>query len=173
MMESWDGPASILFSDGDCFGAVLDRNGLRPSRYYVTDDDRLILSSEVSVLDIDEEHIVRKERLHPGKMILVNTKEKRLYTDEEIKEKYAKANPYGEWLDSKLIRLRDIKIPNEKVESFDETTRARLQKNYGYTYEEVREEIQFAASIGDYSMVEDIMYGDLGLEMDYIFEFLL
>jgi len=152
MMESWDGPASILFSDGDCFGAVLDRNGLRPSRYYVTDDNRLILSSEVGVLDIAEEHIVSKERLHPGKMILVNTKEKRLYTDEEIKEKYANANPYGEWLDSNMLRLRDIKIPNERVEIIDEITRSRLQKNYGYTYEEVREEIYSMALNGTESI---------------------
>ena len=100
MMEPWDGPASILFSDGDLMGAVLDRNGLRPSRYYITDDDRLILSSEVGVLEIPAEHILKKERLHPGKMLLVDTVKGEVLTDEEIKETYAKREPYGEWLDS-------------------------------------------------------------------------
>ena len=89
MMEPWDGPASIVFSDGDIMGAILDRNGLRPSRYYVTDDDRLILASEVGVLDFDEEHIVKKERLHPGKMLLVDTVQGRIIGDEELKERYA------------------------------------------------------------------------------------
>ena len=99
MMEPWDGPASILFSDGDVMGAILDRNGLRPSRYVVMDDGRLILSSEVGVLPLDEKHIVKKDRLYPGKMLLVDTREKRIYEDQEIKEKYAKREPYGEWLD--------------------------------------------------------------------------
>ena len=108
MMEPWDGPASILFSDGDVMGAILDRNGLRPSRYYVMDDGRLILSSEVGVLPLDEKHIVKKERLHPGKLLLVDTKEKRIILDEEIKEKYALSKPYGEWLDSKLTQLSEL-----------------------------------------------------------------
>ena len=98
MMEPWDGPASILFSDGDVMGAVLDRNGLRPSRYYITDDDNLILSSEVGVLDIDPSKILVKERLHPGKMLLVDTVAGRVIDDEELKEKYANEEPYGEWL---------------------------------------------------------------------------
>ena len=105
MMEPWDGPASILFSDGDLMGAVLDRNGLRPSRYYITDDDRLILSSEVGVLDIPAENILKKERLHPGKMLLVDTQRGMVVSDEEIKEYYAKKEPYGEWLDSNLVTL--------------------------------------------------------------------
>ena len=84
MMEPWDGPASILFTDGDIMGAVLDRNGLRPSRYMITDDDNLILSSEVGVLDIDPSHIVLKERLHPGKMLLVDTVEGKMISDEEL-----------------------------------------------------------------------------------------
>ena len=109
MMEPWDGPASILFSDGDVMGAVLDRNGLRPSRYYITDDDNLILSSEVGVLDIDPSKIVMKERLHPGKMLLVDTVAGRVIDDEELKEKYANQFPYGEWLDSNLIQLKDLK----------------------------------------------------------------
>ena len=88
-MEPWDGPASILFSDGDIMGAVLDRNGLRPSRYYITDDGYVILSSEVGVLDIDPAKIVLKERLHPGKMLLVDTVEGRVIDDEELKNRYA------------------------------------------------------------------------------------
>ena len=96
MMEPWDGPASILFSDGDVLGAILDRNGLRPSRYYIMDDDRLILSSEVGVLELDESHILCKERLHPGKMLLVDTVAGKVKTDEELKEEYAHKEPYGE-----------------------------------------------------------------------------
>ena len=135
MMEPWDGPASILFSDGDVMGAILDRNGLRPSRYYVMDDGRLILSSEVGVLPLDESHILKKERLHPGKLLLVDTKEKRIIYDEEIKERYALSKPYGEWLDSRLLRLADIRIPNKKVPSFTPEQRKRLQKAFGYTWE--------------------------------------
>ena len=139
MMEPWDGPASILFSDGDLMGAVLDRNGLRPSRYYITDDDRLILSSEVGVLEIPAEHILKKERLHPGKMLLVDTIKGEVLTDEEIKETYAKREPYGEWLDSNLVTLHELKIPNERIPSYNKEERARLQKAFGYTYEEYRE----------------------------------
>ncbi|MCR5624728.1 MAG: glutamate synthase large subunit, partial [Lachnospiraceae bacterium] len=135
MMEPWDGPASILFSDGDVMGAILDRNGLRPSRYYVMDDGRLVLSSEVGVLELDESHIIKKERLHPGKILLVDTKQKRIIYDDEIKEKYAHANPFGEWLDSNLLNLTDLKIPNRKVISYDNEERKRLQKAFGYTWE--------------------------------------
>ena len=135
MMEPWDGPASILFSDGDVMGAILDRNGLRPSRYYVTDDDRLILSSEVGVLNVDESHIVKKERLHPGKILLVDTIQGKVFLDEEIKEKYAHKEPYGEWIDCHMLRLRDIKIPNIKVPEFNETELKKQQKAFGYTYE--------------------------------------
>ena len=96
MMEPWEGPASMLFTDGDYMGAVLDRNGLRPSRYYITDDDYLILSSEVGVLDIEPEHVVMKDRLRPGKMLLVDTKAGKLISDDELKNQYANAQPYGE-----------------------------------------------------------------------------
>ena len=137
MMEPWDGPASILFSDGDLMGAVLDRNGLRPSRYYITDDDRLILSSEVGVLEIPAEHILKKERLHPGKMLLVDTVKGEVLTDEEIKETYAKREPYGEWLDRNLVNLADLKIPNERVPSHEHDELVRLQKAFGYQYEDV------------------------------------
>ena len=138
MMEPWDGPASILFSDGDRMGAVLDRNGLRPSRYYITDDDRLILSSEVGVLEIPAEHILKKERLHPGKMLLVDTVRGRVLSDEEIKETYAKKEPYGEWLDANLVKLAQLKIPNQKIPAYTREQRARLQKAFGYDYEEYR-----------------------------------
>ena len=141
MMEPWDGPASILFSDGDLMGAILDRNGLRPSRYYITDDGRLILSSEVGVLDIAPEHILKKERLHPGKMLLVDTKAGKVREDWQIKEHYAKKEPYGEWLDSNLLSLGELKIPNEKVPPCTGTQRARLQKAFGYTYEDYRDTI--------------------------------
>ena len=141
MMEPWDGPASILFSDGDVMGAILDRNGLRPSRYYVMDDDRLILSSEVGVLPLDESHILKKERLHPGKMLLVDTKEGVIYQDEQIKERYAKKEPYGEWLDGNLQHLKDIKIPNKKVPVYTAKERGALQKAFGYCYEDYRESI--------------------------------
>ena len=138
MMEPWDGPASILFSDGDVMGAVLDRNGLRPSRYYITDDNRLILSSEVGALGIPADHILKKERLHPGKMLLVDTGKGIVLNDEEIKGSYARKEPYGEWLDSNLVRLSELKIPNQKIPSYGKKERARLQKAFGYTYEEYR-----------------------------------
>ena len=141
MMEPWDGPASILFSDGDQVGAVLDRSGLRPSRYYITDDGRLILASEVGVLDISPEHIIKKSRLEPGKMLLIDTVQGRILDDEEIKEAYAARNPYGEWLDRNLVRLRDLPIPNKRVEGYGPGEIARLQKAFGYTYEDVKSAI--------------------------------
>ena len=141
MMEPWDGPASILFSDGDVMGAVLDRNGLRPSRYYITDDDQLILSSEVGVLDIDPTKIVVKERLRPGKMLLVDTIQGRVINDDELKEYYASKQPYGEWLDRNLIKLEDLKIPNQRVPEYTKEERQRMQKAFGYTYESLREAI--------------------------------
>ena len=137
MMEPWDGPASILFSDGDIMGAVLDRNGLRPSRYYITNDDNLILSSEVGALPVPAEKIVCKERLHPGKMLLVDTVQGRLIDDDEIKEYYASRQPYGEWLDANLIRLKYLKVPNAKVEEHPRAEKRKLQKAFGYTYEDV------------------------------------
>ncbi len=141
MMEPWDGPASILFSDGDLVGAVLDRNGLRPSRYYITDDDQLILSSEVGVMPISEEHVVKKDRLRPGKMLLVDTVKGELVDDDVLKEKYASAQPYGEWLDSHLVNLKEIHIPNQKIQHYEVEERRRLQKAFGYTYEEVKNSI--------------------------------
>ena len=141
MMEPWDGPASILFSDGDIMGAVLDRNGLRPSRYYVTKDDYLILSSEVGVLPIDESRIKAKDRLKPGKMLLVDTVQGCLIDDEKLKTEYATKQPYGEWLDQNLVHLHDIKIPNKSVPTHSKEERAKLQKAFGYSYEDLKTSI--------------------------------
>lgn len=141
MMEPWDGPASILFSDGDIMGAVLDRNGLRPSRYLITDDNTLILSSEVGVLDIDPTKIKVKERLRPGKMLLVDTVQGKVIDDEHLKEKYASKQPYGEWLDSNLVALRDLTIPNQRVPEYSYEERQKMQKAFGYTYDELKTSI--------------------------------
>ena len=138
MMEPWDGPASIVFSDGDLVGAVLDRNGLRPSRYCITKDEQLILASEVGVIDLPAEDIVKKDRLRPGRMLLVDTVKGQLIDDEDLKNDYARRKPYGEWLDSNLIELSHLRIPNHKVETYEPEERARLQKAFGYTYEDIR-----------------------------------
>ena len=139
MMEPWDGPASIIFSDGDIMGAVLDRNGLRPSRYYLTDDGKgnryLVLSSEVGALEIQSDVIVKKERLHPGKMLLVDTVKGELIEDETLKNDYAKRQPYGEWLDHNLYPLADLKIPNKRPFRYHGMELKRLQRAFGYTYE--------------------------------------
>ncbi len=148
MMEPWDGPAAILFSDGDIMGAVLDRNGLRPARYYVTTDNKLILSSEVGVLDIPPEKIVKKSRLQPGKMLLADTINKRIISDEECKEFYANRQPYGEWLDSHLIKLADLPIPNKKVPFYSQEERDKLYKVFGYTYEDISNAILPMATNG-------------------------
>ena len=152
MMEPWDGPASILFSDGDVMGAVLDRNGLRPSRYYITKNGDVILSSEVGVMPVPEEDIVLKERLHPGKILLVDTVKGQIFSDDEIKEIYAKKQPYGEWLDSNLVELQDLKIPNIRVEEYEGEELTRMQKAFGYTYEEYRKSIYSMALNGSESI---------------------
>lgn len=139
MMEPWDGPAAILFSDGEKVGAVLDRNGLRPSRYYLTSDNMLILSSEVGVLDIDEKKIVKKSRLEPGKMLLVDTKKKELIEDYDLKNEYASSNPYGEWLDTYLLHLKDLPAPDKKTHIHSQHERDILYKIFGYTYEDVKD----------------------------------
>ena len=139
MMEPWDGPAAILFSDGQKVGAVLDRNGLRPSRYYLTSDNMLILSSEVGVLDIDEKKIIKKSRLEPGKMLLVDTVKKELIEDYDLKSEYAKSNPYGEWLDTYLLHLKDLPAPDKKTHIHTQNERDILYKVFGYTYEDVKD----------------------------------
>ncbi|MDD3430089.1 MAG: glutamate synthase large subunit, partial [Oscillospiraceae bacterium] len=148
MLEPWDGPAAILFSDGDVMGAVLDRNGLRPSRYYITTDNRVILSSEVGVLPIAEDKILKKDRLRPGKMLLVDTVKGKVIGDDELKEYYASRQPYGEWLDKNLVDLCELKIPNQKIPDFSRGELATLQKAFGYKYEEVKTAILPMAKTG-------------------------
>ena len=141
MMEPWDGPAALLFSDGEQVGAILDRNGLRPARYYITDDGYCILSSEVGVLDIPPERVVRKARLQPGKMLLIDTAEGAVYEDAELKRRYAMENPYGEWLDQELISLSEIPLPNCRVPEFSQAERNKLYKVFGYTNDDIMNSI--------------------------------
>ena len=136
LMEPWDGPASIAFTDGRLIGAVLDRNGLRPSRYWVTDDDLVIMASEVGVIDIAEERIIEKGRLQPGKMFLVDTTKGRIVRDEEIKAELASAHPYREWLDRQLLHLDDVE---DRISTRAETVPfLKRQQAFGYTHEELR-----------------------------------
>lgn len=137
LMEPWDGPASIAFTDGVRIGAVLDRNGLRPSRYYVTKDDLVIMASEVGVLDIAPEMVLQKGRLQPGKMLLIDTEEGRIVSDEEIKETIARKRPYGEWLEKYLIELLELPDP-PKVGEPDPETLLERQLAFGYTFEDQR-----------------------------------
>ena len=148
MMEPWDGPASIIFTDGDIVGAVLDRNGLRPSRYYVTKDDQLILSSEIGVLDIDPTNVKIKDRLRPGRMLLIDTVKGEMIDDSTLKEEYANRQPYGEWLNDQIVELHDLKIPNKKVETYSLEHRKKLLKSFGYSYEDVKNSILSMAEKG-------------------------
>ena len=136
LMEPWDGPASIVFTDGAVIGAVLDRNGLRPSRYYVTTDDLVILASEVGVLDIPAERVMLKERLHPGKIFLVDTSQGRIISDDEVKDGLAAAHPYREWLQNNLVRIEDVP-PAPYLPPPDHGTVLRRQHTFGYTQEDV------------------------------------
>lgn len=136
MMEPWDGPACVTFTDGVQVGAVLDRNGLRPGRYWVTDDGLVVLSSEVGVLDIDPAKVVRKGRLQPGKMFLVDTAEHRIIEDDEIKASLAAENPYEEWLETGEIELEDLPEREHIVHTHASVT--RRQQTFGYTEEELR-----------------------------------
>jgi glutamate synthase (NADPH) large chain len=136
LMEPWDGPASIAFTDGTVIGAVLDRNGLRPSRYYVTKDDLVIMASEVGVLDVPPERILMKERLHPGKIFLVDTARGRIVDDEEIKGELAAQHPYQQWLDEHLVDINDL--PEGPVEPAEHETVFKRQQAFGYTQEDLR-----------------------------------
>ncbi|MEU1805154.1 glutamate synthase large subunit [Streptomyces sp. NPDC019937] len=136
MMEPWDGPACVTFTDGTQVGAVLDRNGLRPGRYWVTDDGLVVLSSEVGVLDIDPAKVVRKGRLQPGRMFLVDTSEHRIIEDDEIKAELAGEQPYGDWLEAGLIDLADLPEREHIVHTHASVT--RRQQTFGYTEEELR-----------------------------------
>ena len=138
LMEPWDGPASIAFTDGNVVGAVLDRNGLRPSRYYVTKDDLVIMASEVGVLDIPPERVLEKRRLQPGRMFLVDTTEGRIISDEEIKEEIASAQPYGQWLKNNLVHFETLANVEEKQPVANhQATLQRLQA-FGYSFEDLR-----------------------------------
>ena len=137
LMEPWDGPASIAFTDGRVIGAVLDRNGLRPSRYYVTKDDMVIMASEVGVLDVPAENVLVKERLHPGRILLVDTEQGRIIDDEEIKAELAAAHPYDSWLSDGLVHLDDLPAPPYVAPPAHETVRRR-QRVFGYTEEDLR-----------------------------------
>ena len=136
LMEPWDGPAAITFTDGTVIGAVLDRNGLRPSRYCITDDDRIVVASEVGVLPIPEERIVRKDRLRPGRMLLVDTAAGRVVNDDDIKRELADAHPYTEWLARNLVHIDDL--PSARAERPDHATVLQRQRAFGYTQEELR-----------------------------------
>ena len=136
LMEPWDGPACVVFTDGTQIGAVLDRNGLRPSRYWVTDDGLVVLASEVGVLDLDPATVVRKGRLQPGRMFLVDTEEHRIIEDEEVKSQLAAEHPYDEWLHAGLIHLDDIDDLEHIVHTHASVT--RRQQIFGYTEEELR-----------------------------------
>jgi glutamate synthase (NADPH/NADH) large chain len=136
LMEPWDGPASIAFTDGTVIGAVLDRNGLRPSRYYVTTDDLVILASEVGVLDVPPERVLLKERLHPGKIFLVDTGQGRIVSDDEVKDRLAREHPYGDWLREHLVRIEDVP-PAPFLPEPDHATVLRRQHAFGYTQEDV------------------------------------
>jgi glutamate synthase (NADPH/NADH) large chain len=136
VMEPWDGPACVTFTDGEVVGAVLDRNGLRPSRYWVTDDGRVVLASEVGVLDIAPERVVRKGRLQPGRMFLVDTAAGRIVDDEELKSELAAENPYGDWLHAGLMHLSDLPEREHIVHSHESVL--RRQQTFGYTEEELR-----------------------------------
>lgn len=147
LMEPWDGPAAMGFTDGVQIGAILDRNGLRPSRYYVTNDDLIILSSEAGVLDIPAENVKYKDRLRPGRMLLVDTREGRIISDEEVKQSIASEHPYRDWLDQHLIDLEDLPDAPELPEpSHDNIT--QLQLAFGYTFEELRKILEPMASTG-------------------------
>ncbi len=137
LMEPWDGPASIAFTDGALVGATLDRNGLRPARYYVTKDDLVVMASEVGVLDIPADRVLHKGRLQPGHMFLVDTVEKRIVPDEELKERIAREQPYGRWLAEHLVALDDLPQPTRVIEPDHETV-LRRQEAFGYTAEDVR-----------------------------------
>ena len=137
LMEPWDGPASIAFTDGAVIGAVLDRNGLRPSRYYVTKDGLVVMASEVGVLDIPPENVLIKERLHPGRIFLVDTREGRIIDDAELKSRYTAAQPYKKWLDEGLVPLASLPVPTAVPEPDHATVLAR-QQVFGYTHEDLR-----------------------------------
>ncbi len=142
LMEPWDGPAAIVFTDGDVMGATLDRNGLRPARYYITKNNSLVLSSEVGALDIKNEEIVSKGRLTPGKILLVDTKNKKLLNDSEVKEKYYSRLPYSKWIENNIITLDKIKFNEENTSiEISKSERHTLMKAFDYSYDDLKNTI--------------------------------
>ncbi|WP_284642253.1 glutamate synthase large subunit [Paenibacillus silviterrae] len=149
LMEPWDGPAAISFTDGKVIGAVLDRNGLRPARYYVTSDDLIVLASEAGVLNIEPERIVAKQRLQPGRMLLVDTVEGRIVSDEEIKERIVKEHPYRDWLNEHLVSLEELpEAAAADVPQTDHETVLQRQQAFGYTFENLRKILEPMARTG-------------------------
>ncbi|MHB1906912.1 MAG: glutamate synthase central domain-containing protein, partial [Acidimicrobiales bacterium] len=147
LMEPWDGPASITFSDGRVAGAVLDRNGLRPARYWITRDDRVIFASEVGVLPIDPGEVVAKGRLQPGRMFLVDLERGRVVEDEEIKSELASRAPYGEWLEREQVSLDEVALGPTLTASFDSVR--QLQRSFGYSEEDLRLIVRPMAQVGE------------------------
>ncbi|MGL5087004.1 MAG: glutamate synthase central domain-containing protein, partial [Clostridium sp.] len=153
LMEPWDGPSAIVFSDGEKLGAVLDRNGLRPARYYVTEDGHLVLASEVGALDIRNEDIKYKGRLTPGKMLIVDTVNGQLIDDEELKEKYESENPYSEWLEEGLVTLDKLDFKADEIEVLNGEKRNTLERVFGYGYEDLKNNILEMASTAQEPLV--------------------
>ncbi|MCM3749171.1 glutamate synthase large subunit [Paenibacillus pasadenensis] len=147
LMEPWDGPAAMAFTDGTQIGAVLDRNGLRPARYYVTKDDVIILGSEAGTVYVEPENVLYKDRLRPGRMLLVDTKEGRIVSDEEVKSRIASEKPYQQWLEDNLISLEDLPDAPELPE-LDHATVQQRQQSFGYTFEDLRKVLEPMASSG-------------------------
>ncbi|NBC69909.1 glutamate synthase large subunit [Paenibacillus sacheonensis] len=147
LMEPWDGPAAMAFTDGTQIGAILDRNGLRPARYYVTKDDVIILGSEAGTVHVDPENVVYKDRLRPGRMLLVDTKAGRIVSDEEVKAQIAAEHPYREWLDEHLVGLDDLPDAPELPEPDHDTVELR-QQAFGYTFEDLRKVLEPMAGSG-------------------------
>lgn len=141
LMEPWDGPAAIVFTDGDVMGATLDRNGLRPARYYITKDNNLVLSSEVGALDIKNQEITSKGRLTPGKILLVDTKNKKLLNDSEVKKKYYSRLPYLNWIENNIITLDKIKLKENKTTEISKADRHILMKAFDYSYDDLKNTI--------------------------------
>lgn len=138
LMEPWDGPASITFTDGKIVGATLDRNGLRPSRFVVTDDDLVIMASEVGVLDVDPAKVITKGRLQPGKMFVVDLEQGRIISDDELKKEICTRQPYGQWLKDNKVRLQDLPEPGGSFHKYDPVTFLKRQISFGYTSEDLR-----------------------------------
>lgn len=143
MMEPWDGPTAICFTDGKQIGSILDRNGLRPARYYVTKDDMIVFSSEVGVVDIEEENVLYKERLSPGRMLLIDLEQGKIVSDEELKSEMAQAQPYAKWLEENLLTVEADEETPKEVDVL-----AVRQKSFGYTFEDIQKYIVPVAESG-------------------------